>query len=92
MHPVSTAIQQIIKATPGYSLEELAADLGIQKPETDGDKWVTSKDAAAYLGVSTRWLLELRKSGVLPAYVKSSEIRYKKSELDKVFKKERREN
>lgn len=89
MHPTSIVIQGIIKATPGYSLDVLAADLGIKKPEGGEDRLLTNNEAAAYLNVSTRWLYELRKSGKLPAYIQGSEVRFKKSELDNVFKRER---
>jgi len=90
MHATSQAIMQIIKATPGYSVDVLASDLGIKRQPDDGeDRWLTNNETAKRLNVSTRWLFELRKSGEIPYYIRNSEVRFKQSEVDKVFKRER---
>jgi excisionase family DNA binding protein len=55
-------------------------------------QWMTTKEAAAYLGVSTSWLNQRRAAGKYPAWYKVGRLaRYKKEDLDRWVNANRKE-
>lgn len=47
--------------------------------------WRTKAQAAAYLGVSQSWLMQLVREGNLRAYYAGTQVRFKVEDLDKLF-------
>lgn len=60
------------------------------KNEIDDKEWLTSSEAAHYLGISTKTLMNLTSNGNVPYYKFGRRNRYLKDELRNLLLSQRR--
>jgi excisionase family DNA binding protein len=87
MNPVARALIQEISQDP-EALAELAGLLAPHLPSDDGaneDRWLSTKDAAAYLGLTPNALRKLTASRTVPfeQEVSGGKCWFLRSELDR---------
>lgn len=82
-----------IAVIPHEEIEALRSDLNEVKEllykynmcssgEKNGDEWLSSAEAARYLGVTTRTIQNWIAKGILPVSHPGRKLRFKRSELD----------
>lgn len=87
MHPISQAIKTIIDNTPGYSLNTLLEDLGIND-ERITEEFLTPKEICDILKISLWTFYNWKRKGAFVPYNFGRGFpKYKKSEVFAAFKK-----
>ncbi len=86
------AKEKIIAVVPHEELQELKAELSEMKEllynmcsgsgEKNGDEWLTAKEAAKFLGVTTRTLSIWRQKGILKVAKIGRKLHFKRSDLE----------
>lgn len=67
-------------------IEKLEASQGLTY-SSNQDDYVTKKEAASILGVSTKTIHEWSKKRILKAYRIGNSVRFKRNEIDETLKK-----
>lgn len=68
---------------------ERSAARKVAKVQPVEKMWLSNAEAQAYLGMSAKFLKDLRQAAKLPFYKISNSVFYKKDDIDKLVKRGR---